>query len=148
MRRSNCRSVLALMVLCSTGIAAAQGLAKLETHDLRLLYFDPTETYLAPHVARCYQNSLAGHKSILGFEPREKTTLFLKDFTDYGNAALRDAFANAAFRDAMSNAALRDAFNNAAFRDAFNNAAFRSAFNNAAIRNAFNNAAFRDATAR
>ena len=87
MRRSNCRSVLVLMVLCLASTAAAQGLGNLETEDLRLLYFDPTETYLAPHVARCYQNSLAGHKSILGFEPREKTTLFLKDFTDYGNAA-------------------------------------------------------------
>jgi len=75
------------MAFCLAGAAAGQGLGKLETDDLRLLYFDPTETYLAPHVARCYQNSLAGHQAILGFDPKEKTTLFLKDFTDYGNAA-------------------------------------------------------------
>lgn len=75
------------MASCLAGAAAGQGLGKLETDDLRLLYFDPTETYLAPHVARCYQNSLAGHQTILGFDPKEKTTLFLKDFSDYGNAA-------------------------------------------------------------
>ena len=75
------------MAFCLAGAAAGQGLGKLETDDLRLLYFDPTETYLAPHVARCYQNSLAGHQAILGFDPKEKTTLFLKDFSDYGNAA-------------------------------------------------------------
>lgn len=87
MRRSNRRILLVLTALCTAGNACAQGLGKLETDDLRLLYFDPTESYLAPHVASCFQNSLTGHQSILGFDPREKTTLFLKDFTDYGNAA-------------------------------------------------------------
>jgi hypothetical protein len=67
--------------------SASQGLAALETDDLRLLYFDPIQTYLAPHVARCFQNSLKSHQSLLNFAPEEKATVFLKDYSDYGNAA-------------------------------------------------------------
>jgi len=78
---------LMVTALCGCEGVFAQGLASLETADVRLLYFDPIQTYLAPHAARCYQNSLAGHKSILDFDPDEQTTIFLKDFKDYGNAS-------------------------------------------------------------
>ena len=77
----------AAVSLLNIAPAWSQSLAELETKDLRLLYFDPIQTYLAPHVARCYQNSLQGHRSLLGFAPKEKTTVFLKDYSDYGNAA-------------------------------------------------------------
>ena len=57
-----------------------------ETDDLRLLYFSPT-SYLVPHVTRSYQNSFEFQKYIFDWTPSEKTTLMLKDFSDYGNAA-------------------------------------------------------------
>lgn len=79
--------VSTVLVDGGTNRAYSQGLSALETNDLRLLYFDPVQTYLAPHVARCFQNSLAAHQSTLSFDPTEKTTLFLRDFSDYGNAA-------------------------------------------------------------
>lgn len=79
--------VLAACALLASTPTWSQGLAALETEDLRLLYFDPIQTYLAPHVARCFQNSLLGHQSLLNFAPEEKTTVFLKDYSDYGNAA-------------------------------------------------------------
>jgi len=78
--------LLAASSLMAIQPVAAQGLKSLNTPDLRLLHFDLTQTYLAPHVARCYQNALARHQSILGFEPDEQTTVFLKDYSDYGNA--------------------------------------------------------------
>ena len=65
----------------------AQGLVSQETADHRLLYVDPLQTYLAPHAARCYQNSLITHQKIMGFAPDEKTTIFLRDSSDYGNAS-------------------------------------------------------------
>jgi len=68
------------------GSAMAQGLTSLETTNLRLLYFDPVQTYLAPHVARCFHNSLRGNRALLGYEPDDVTTVFLRDFSDYGNA--------------------------------------------------------------
>ncbi|HZZ36839.1 MAG TPA: hypothetical protein VFE03_14035, partial [Caulobacteraceae bacterium] len=61
----------------------------LETKDLDLLYFDPTETYLTPYLARSFQNSLAFQEKIFHWTPWERTTVLLKDFSDYGNAAAR-----------------------------------------------------------
>ena len=58
----------------------------LETDDLRLLYFDPFQTYLVPHIVRNYHNSLEFQKYLYGWEPREKTTIILTDLSDYGNA--------------------------------------------------------------
>ena len=66
---------------------SAQGLGSLETNDLRLLYFDPSETYLAPYVARTFENTMIRQRSIFGYEPDEKITTLLVDFADYGNAS-------------------------------------------------------------
>lgn len=58
----------------------------LETEDLRLLYFDPPQTYLVPHAARSAHNSLDFQKDIFQWSPWDKPTLILTDFSDYGNA--------------------------------------------------------------
>ena len=58
-----------------------------ETDDLRLLYFDPIQTYLVPHLGRSFHNSLEFQQYILDWEPWEKTTVILTDFYDHGNAA-------------------------------------------------------------
>ena len=58
----------------------------METSDLRLVYFDPVQTYLAPHAARSFQNSMLSQRSVFGYDPNEKATVLLNDFTDYGNA--------------------------------------------------------------
>ncbi len=78
-----------LLLVLLLGIADrgdAQGLSSLETTDLRLLYFDPTETYLVPHVARSFENSMERQRHIFNYEPHEKITTLLTDFRDYGNA--------------------------------------------------------------
>lgn len=59
----------------------------LETPQLKLLYFDPPQTYLVPHVARSFHNSLAFQQRIFDWQPYDRTMVLLKDFTDYGNAA-------------------------------------------------------------
>ncbi len=59
----------------------------LETDDLRLLYFDPLQTYLVPHVGRSFHNSLEFQRYILDWTPWEKTSVMLTDFSDHGNAA-------------------------------------------------------------
>jgi len=78
-----------LFVLPALGLSQpvhSEELKYLETPDLRLIYFDPSETYLVPHAARSFHNSLLRQSSVFGYEPYEKVTLFLEDFTDYGNA--------------------------------------------------------------
>ena len=66
-------------------------LSVLETEHLRLLYFDPSETYLTPYVGRSFENAFNFEQRIFGWEPWDQVTLLLKDFGDYGNAAARSS---------------------------------------------------------
>jgi hypothetical protein len=74
-------------------------LSRLETEHLRLLYFDPAETYLTPYVARSFENAYAIQQNLFDWTPWERTTLLLKDFSDYGNAAARASPNNALLID-------------------------------------------------
>jgi hypothetical protein len=62
-------------------------LSTLETNNLSLLYIDPIQTYLTPYLGRAFENALAFHKKQFHWKPWERTTILLKDFSDYGNAA-------------------------------------------------------------
>jgi len=62
-------------------------LSTLETKNLDLLYIDPVQTYLTPYLGRAFENALAFHKKEFHWTPWEPTTVLLKDFSDYGNAA-------------------------------------------------------------
>ena len=84
--------VLALtLAACIGGQAGAQELSQVETDKLRLLYFDPTETYLVPRVIQTFHNSADRQESILGYVPDDKITVLLTDFSDYGNAGANSA---------------------------------------------------------
>lgn len=62
-------------------------LSTLETKNLSLLYIDPLQTYLTPYLGRAFENALAFHEKEFHWKPWERTTILLKDFADYGNAA-------------------------------------------------------------
>jgi sugar lactone lactonase YvrE len=81
------RLILLTLAILASGPVAAQFLSTVETDKLRLLYFDPTETYLVPRVIQTFHNSADRQKSIFGYETDEKTTLLLIDFSDFGNAS-------------------------------------------------------------
>jgi hypothetical protein len=66
--------------------AEAFELDVVETDDMRLLYFDPFQTYLVPHVIRNFQNSAQFQREVFDWQPREKSTVVLTDLSDYGNA--------------------------------------------------------------
>jgi hypothetical protein len=79
-----------LAALAAPALAADEsplGLSYVETRDLKLIYFDPTLSYLAPHAVRTFTNSLAWQRRVFGWMPYEPTTVLLRDFSDYGNAA-------------------------------------------------------------
>jgi hypothetical protein len=63
------------------------GLSYVETKDVKLVYIDPTLAFITPHALRTFTNALAWQRRILGWEPYEKTTVLLTDFSDYGNAS-------------------------------------------------------------
>lgn len=86
------RTLFALTMLAAGPLASVAadesplGLSYVETRDVKLIYFDPTLTYLAPHAVRTFTNALAWQRRVLEWEPYERTTVLLKDFSDYGNA--------------------------------------------------------------
>jgi hypothetical protein len=59
---------------------------RLESENLRLLYYDEQHAYVIPHLRRCFENSLAFHRRTFGYTPSEKVTILLQDFDDYGYA--------------------------------------------------------------
>ncbi|HEX4823823.1 MAG TPA: hypothetical protein VFV19_05895 [Candidatus Polarisedimenticolaceae bacterium] len=71
---------------CAVTGAFAQ-FSSVETEELRLLYLDPFQTYLVPHVGACFTNSLAFDHKLFNFTPSEKVTILLNDFSDMGNAS-------------------------------------------------------------
>ena len=81
------RCGLAAALLAAAPVRASAQLATIELPDVRIVYFDGTESYLVPHAARTFLNSLAFQRRLFGLDPNEKTTVLLVDFSDSGNAA-------------------------------------------------------------
>jgi hypothetical protein len=66
-------------------------LSQITTADMSLLYFDPAQTYLTPYVGRAFEHSLEFQRKLFNWKPWERTTVLLKDFSDYANAAARSS---------------------------------------------------------
>ena len=97
-----CTPSIAALLLAALGLARpafAAELTQLRTDDLQLVWFRPAEDYLAPHVARSFENSMAFQRSVFGWQPDGPVNVLLKDFADYGNAAARSNPNNALFVD-------------------------------------------------
>jgi hypothetical protein len=87
MRRLCCALVLAFAAVAAGASPARAQLRDVETPELRLVYIDPTETFLVPHAVRTFLNSLAFQRRLFTFDPRDPVTVVLLDFQDSGNAA-------------------------------------------------------------
>jgi hypothetical protein len=74
-----------LALSCATPCVAQ--LTSVETTDLNLVYLDPVQSFLAPHVARSFENALRFHSALFNYKPKGKITVLLTDFSDSGNAA-------------------------------------------------------------
>ena len=80
------------LLLCLPFLAAAEpgplGISFVDTSELRLFYSDPSLNFLAPHTARTFSNAFDWQRRIFGWEPSERTTVWLRDFADHGNAGV------------------------------------------------------------
>ncbi len=74
-----------LLLLLAGALNLGAALERLETKDLRLIYFGGIHSFIAPYVAQCFENAITLHRQTFGYQSREKTTVFLHDFGDYGN---------------------------------------------------------------
>src|SRR5262245_52067134 len=86
------RSIAVLVTLAFGSIAsfpdtARAQLGMMQLAQVRLVYIDGTQSYLVPHAARTFLNSLKFHDQLFGFTPSEDITVLLVDFEDSGNAS-------------------------------------------------------------
>jgi hypothetical protein len=56
-------------------------------NQLRIVYYDPGEFDLVPHVTQSFVSGLADHKRVWGFVPNDGVTVFLRDWQDAENAS-------------------------------------------------------------
>jgi hypothetical protein len=54
---------------------------------VRIIYIDGAQSFLVPHAARTFLNSLAFQKKLFDFTPTEEITVLLLDFQDSGDAS-------------------------------------------------------------
>lgn len=80
------RLCIPLLIVLGFARTAPAQLQTLETDRVRVIYIAPLHSYLAPYAARCFENSLAFQRELFDYEPGEKITVILTDFSDYGNA--------------------------------------------------------------
>ena len=85
MRTTQAAACVLLLILGLAAPASAQ-LAVLDVPSLRLVYLDPSETFLVPHAARTFLNSLKFQQKLFDFHPRDPVILLLTDISDSGNA--------------------------------------------------------------
>lgn len=85
------KTLLAVVVLsgASTPTRLAAQFQTLETHNLRLIYTSPLQSYLVPQVSRSFQNSLQFYCRLYDYTPQGKITVLLHDLWHYGNAGAR-----------------------------------------------------------
>ncbi len=62
------------------------GLAITQSPDLVQIYLSPQLGYLTPHVQETFEASLRWQRARFGWQPTQPVTVFLKDFSDFGNA--------------------------------------------------------------
>ena len=86
MRSGTLLFVLLLSLVQTKATAAPFEIDFLETDDLLLIYQDPFQTYLVPHISKSFHNSVNFQRYLFDWNPREKTTVIMTDFSDYGNA--------------------------------------------------------------
>ena len=80
------RSLTAILLLCFSAAPVRAQLRAVDTPELRLVYIDPSETYLIPHAVRTFLNSIAFQRRVFGFESKRPVAVLLVDFQDAGNA--------------------------------------------------------------
>jgi hypothetical protein len=78
--------LLVVLALSLAGPVSAQ-LKAFETDDIRLIYYDPTQTYLTPHVARSFHSAFGFYREFYHYEPSEQVTVKLWDISDVGGGS-------------------------------------------------------------
>jgi len=74
-----------LVLTASASILPAQSLFSFKAPGLNLVYYSQAHTFIVSHLARSYENTMGFYKKFFDYKPAETTSLFLQDFSDWGN---------------------------------------------------------------
>jgi hypothetical protein len=77
-------SILLLFIFQVQSNAQVQ-LYKYKIGDFEFVYYGKDYSYLIPHAARSFINSMDFHKNFWNFKSEEVVTVFINDFGDFGN---------------------------------------------------------------
>jgi hypothetical protein len=78
--------LLALGILTAAPAADKLQLRYFKTDEFQVIYLEPRNEYVLPHLAGCFANSFHFYRRFLDFKPSEPVTILLQDFDDYGYA--------------------------------------------------------------
>src|SRR6476619_5328318 len=85
------RLVLSALLLgaCLTDIAQARSpkLYYEETKHVRVIFYDPAHEYLVKHLIRCLEAAFEGEQALFHYDPWQKVTVLLEDFSDVGHGS-------------------------------------------------------------
>lgn len=77
--------VIILMGLACASTLSAQALFSFKVPGLNLVYYSQAHSFIVSHLARSYVNTMGFYKKFFDYKPAENTSLFLQDFSDWGN---------------------------------------------------------------
>ena len=69
----------------SAAVLPAQSLFSFKAPGLNLVYYSEAHSFIVSHLARSYENTLTFYKKFFDYTPSEDTSIFLQDFSDWGN---------------------------------------------------------------
>ena len=83
------RATLVVLALALAVVLApplpAQTLFSFKAPGLNLVYYSQAHSFIVSHLARCYENTMGFYKKFFDYRSTEGTSLFLQDFSDWGN---------------------------------------------------------------
>ena len=85
LKRNFALALAAVMLSALPGQGLCQSYI-LETDDLFLVYNHFTQSFIAPHTARCFENALGFYRRVYGYTPSERVTVLVDDSGDSNNA--------------------------------------------------------------
>jgi len=87
MRSPRRLSPIVFLILAALTVSGLSGqtLFSFKVPGLNLVYYSQAHEYVVQHLARSYVNAMEYYKKFFHYTPSGKTSIFLEDFSDWGN---------------------------------------------------------------
>jgi hypothetical protein len=76
---------LVLILLAGAPFSSGQQLFSFKAPGLNLVYYNQAHSFVVSHLARCYSATMGFYQTFFDYRPSEPVSLFLQDYSDWGN---------------------------------------------------------------